>query len=178
TIDLSAMLTSCDLDDSMFSLNMGVDFDNDDGVVTQADIEELERREAAVKNALYDTMKTSFGNLKEKRKKHRDSLAALRERNIQRRKTTPLPGSGGGAQVAAPVAQDPAAPPGRQGGRGAGVSGPKPAWLRGPSPAPESANSEAGGADAVALKMGAIAAKLGGEAEAVRDRARMEAAER
>eukprot|EP00959_Pyramimonas_sp_CCMP1952_P232445 4857501-Pyramimonas_sp.AAC.1 len=72
------MLTANHLEESMISLDLGSDFDNSDGVMNQADLEELERRKSAVKKALFDAMKASFGSLQEKLKEHRDLLAEIR----------------------------------------------------------------------------------------------------
>ena len=90
-IDLSAMLTSGNLDDSMISLNLGAEFDSSDGVMSQGEMEELERRKDAVKKALVETMKSAFGTLNDNLKEHRESLSALREKNAKKRKASPGP---------------------------------------------------------------------------------------
>ena len=51
TIDLSAMLNTQVLKESMFSLHLGAEFDNSDGVMDQSGMGEVESRRAAVKKA-------------------------------------------------------------------------------------------------------------------------------
>jgi len=107
-IDLSALLTSSNLDDSMISLNLGADFDNSDGVMSSSEVEELDRRKDAVKKALVETMKTAFGTLNDNLKEHRESLSALKEKNAKKRKTTPGPEAAAelGAAASIPVPAD------------------------------------------------------------------------
>eukprot|EP00959_Pyramimonas_sp_CCMP1952_P343615 7197361-Pyramimonas_sp.AAC.1 len=44
TIDLSALLSAQAVDDSLFSISLGAEFDNGDGLIEQKDMEELDRR--------------------------------------------------------------------------------------------------------------------------------------
>ena len=165
TIDLSAMFTSTDLDESMVQLNLGVDFDNADGVMGQQDVDELERRKSAVKKALYDTLKASFGELQEKLKEHRDSLAALREKNTKKRKTSASP------------------PPVSRGAQGSEGQGAAPAAGGGaPEAAAEGTAATQGDSAEVSdleqAKMEALTTKLEAEAKGILERARQEASAR
>eukprot|EP00959_Pyramimonas_sp_CCMP1952_P051098 1067767-Pyramimonas_sp.AAC.1 len=85
------MLTANHLEESMISLDLGSHFGNSDGVMNQTDLEELERRKSAVKKALFDAMKASFGSLQEKLKEHGESLAEIRGSTAKKRRSTPPP---------------------------------------------------------------------------------------
>ncbi|CAK0802273.1 unnamed protein product, partial [Prorocentrum cordatum] len=169
TIDLSALLSAQSVDDSLFTLSLGEEFSNADGLLEQSDVEELDRRKKAVMEALMHTLKATFGDAHEKLKEHRENLSEIREKMAKRRRENspgppPTVASGGPGSAAA-----------ASGGSAAGQAAGQPA--AGAAAAGSAPGGAAADADAVeAARLTAIETKLKSDAEAMLATARGEPA--
>ncbi|CAK0874185.1 unnamed protein product, partial [Prorocentrum cordatum] len=179
TIDLSALMSAQAVDESMFTLSLGEEFSNADGLIPPSDVAELDKRKKAVMEALMHTLRTTFGEAHDKLEEHKEKLAEMREKITKRRReNSPGPPPVAGAGAAAGAA---AAPAGDAAAQAAGQAPAVPAAATAPAAAPggdaPAAATAPGAPDAVgAARLAAIESKLKEEAEALLATARGEPA--
>jgi hypothetical protein len=176
-IDLSSLpgADEKEISESMFTVNLGPEFDNSDGVMDENDLKEVERRKQLVMSALVGALKTTFGGLQDTLRQHRESLGAMKEKvSKKRRHTSPTPGGHGEAQVAAAAGDGTGAP--AEAGAAAAAAAPGAAVVAEATSLGSGAGAAAKPDDAEATRLEAVKTRLAAEADALLNTARASAA--
>ena len=86
-IDLPYLMGATSVDEPMFTISLGADFSNDDGLIDQSDMGDIEKRKKGVLEALKRTLRATFREAQEEKlKEHSESLSATKEKVSEKRR--------------------------------------------------------------------------------------------